>query len=156
MTDVDVLRAEVAALREELGRLRTQLATEVRTRKVVVVGPDGFERIELNALADTGEVVVNGRTEAEPSVIIGAGEENDPCDAYLMLKAGEHLLTTITAQGSDGLDPPFARMLMTYYASEEDAGTDRLHELMLDHGGLDLFAKHGVARHALFLPQRWE
>lgn len=79
--DVRALRGEVALLRQELAELRKSLAQEVRTRRLVVVEKDGFERIEARADGDSGSIVVQARDNSWAS--IGAadlGSENK-CEA---------------------------------------------------------------------------
>jgi hypothetical protein len=47
----------IARLQEELARLRRQVETEVRTRRVVIVDERGADRIRLSASAESGCVV---------------------------------------------------------------------------------------------------
>lgn len=54
------LVAEVARLVEDLAEMRAAQATEVRTRRLVVVDEDGFERVELSTLTTSGSVTVHG------------------------------------------------------------------------------------------------
>jgi hypothetical protein len=51
----------LAALQAEVAALRAELHREIRTRRVVVVEEDGFERIVLSADGSHGEVVVAAR-----------------------------------------------------------------------------------------------
>lgn len=55
------LEAEIAEMRRELEALRQQLASEVRTRRLVVVDESGFERIVGETGDDWGQVSVYGR-----------------------------------------------------------------------------------------------
>jgi hypothetical protein len=75
------LEAQIAGLRAELAQLRNGLATELVTRRVSIVGPDGFERIQLHAGVDWAEVGVYGRAPdgtLDPACVwIHAGEENE-------------------------------------------------------------------------------
>jgi len=52
----------VHELRAELDALRAHLAEGVTTRRLAVVGPDGFERIHLTAEGAHAHVVVRART----------------------------------------------------------------------------------------------
>jgi len=70
----------VGALSAELADLRTSLASEVRTRRVVVVEEDGFERIILGARDRFGHVTVVSRTPPGASTIAELFA-NDPVDA---------------------------------------------------------------------------
>jgi hypothetical protein len=70
----------VGALATELAELRTSMAREIRSRRVVVVEADGFERIVLGAREQYGHVAVLSRapTGASTSAELFA---HDPVDA---------------------------------------------------------------------------
>ena len=79
------LTEEVRPLREELAALRRELADEVRTRRVVVVEPDGFERVILYAEETHGGITLGGRSERGRSTALDihvddAEEDADPED----------------------------------------------------------------------------
>lgn len=60
--DSSELAGEIDRLRTELAALRIELTSEVRTRRVVIVEGDGFERVVLGARGEFGHVTVNGRS----------------------------------------------------------------------------------------------
>lgn len=68
-TGGDILHVEdrLAALQAEVAALRDELRHEIRTRRVVVVEEDGFERIVLGADDSHGEVVVAARPSRDQS-----------------------------------------------------------------------------------------
>jgi hypothetical protein len=55
------LRDELRLLREELAGLRSDVAAEVRTRRLVVVDSQGFERLVAEGGDDHGFLAVRGR-----------------------------------------------------------------------------------------------
>lgn len=61
-SETQKLRDEVAQLRQKVAELVEQMATEVRTRRLVVVEEDGFERIVAGASGAHGELAVHTRT----------------------------------------------------------------------------------------------
>ena len=83
----------VQCLRDEVAGLRDGIAREVRTERVVVVEPGGFERIELTARARFGHVTVRGRT---PDGASSCAElfATDPVDGD-----GAHVGVALTAAG---------------------------------------------------------
>lgn len=54
----------IAGLRREVAALRAELAEEVRTRSVVVVDADGYERVRLRAETTYASVSVNSRSDS--------------------------------------------------------------------------------------------
>jgi hypothetical protein len=60
---VRALASRVEHLARELTALQEELRRELRTGRVVVVEPDGFERIVLAARDRYGQITVYGRTE---------------------------------------------------------------------------------------------
>lgn len=75
-TELAELRGEIDALRRQMAALVEQVSTEVRTRRLVVVEEDGFERIVAEANGDSGEVKVQSRTATEDTTNVSmfAGE----------------------------------------------------------------------------------
>lgn len=69
-TEVELSRlcGEVALLRQELADLRKSIAQEVRTRRLVVVEADGFERIDASADGKSGSIVVQARDKSWASI----------------------------------------------------------------------------------------
>lgn len=67
-TLLEQLAQEVLALRAELAGLREQLATEVRTRRLVVEHESGFESIVAVADHDAAQISVVARTDPETFV----------------------------------------------------------------------------------------
>lgn len=57
------LTREVRSLHDELSALRDALATEVRTRRIVVVEADGFERCIVDAAGTHAVITLAGRSE---------------------------------------------------------------------------------------------
>jgi hypothetical protein len=66
-SDLDHLRNEVRRLEAELADLRTELAVELRTSRVVVVAPDGRDRIRLETATDHGSIMVLARSDGVDS-----------------------------------------------------------------------------------------
>lgn len=75
------LVTEVARLVEDLAEMRAAQATEVRTRRLVVVDQDGFERVELSTLPTSGSVTVHGNP---------GGEVGDERYVRLLVEEGAH------------------------------------------------------------------
>lgn len=77
---------------------------EVRTRRLVVVGPDGFERITLTAEEGSGEVRVMARPDPgavlkDPAaeVTIYAGEETVPSEASVRVYRDTEVVGALTS-----------------------------------------------------------
>ena len=62
-----VTAEQLAVVQQEVAALRAELRTEVRTRRVVVIEDDGFERIVLSADESHGEIVVAARPSEDRS-----------------------------------------------------------------------------------------
>jgi hypothetical protein len=77
---LDEVRARVTELDDRLGRLQAELTEEVRSRRVVVVGDDGFPRVEITARGAFGHVSVHGRTQGPSSTCVELFA-NDPADS---------------------------------------------------------------------------
>ena len=88
---IEGLTEEVAELRAALDELRTQLAGEVRTRRLVVVGPDGFERITAEADEWNGTVTV-ASTRKGMHVELSVSEEEPAARADVYLSAGGNVV----------------------------------------------------------------
>ncbi len=65
---VDELRHTVDALRQELADLRQQLTTEVRTHRLVVIGPDGSKRITTSCRDHSTSLRVEIVSTTDPGV----------------------------------------------------------------------------------------
>jgi hypothetical protein len=83
---------ELDQLRQEVAALRAAISTEIRTRRVTVVEPDGFERIVLEAQGRFGSIAVRTRSKAAPTEAGLFG--NDPIDGD-----GSHVGIALTDQG---------------------------------------------------------
>lgn len=59
---LDALDAAISDVAARLARLRGTLAGEIRTRRLVVAEPDGFERVVAEATGGLGAVLVRTRT----------------------------------------------------------------------------------------------
>lgn len=59
---LDALDAAIGDVAARLARLRGALAGEIRTRRLVVAEPDGFERVVAEATGGLGAVLVRTRT----------------------------------------------------------------------------------------------
>ncbi len=90
---VEVLSEEITHLRAAVDEIRLGLSTEVRTRSVVVVDHDGFERIVMASRADHGAVSVYGRSAPGGSTCAELFA-NDPIDGD-----GAHAGVSITDSG---------------------------------------------------------
>src|SRR5882762_4519852 len=77
---IDALTDRVRQLTEELLELRRSSDREVRTRRLVVVEEDGFERIVAEGGGRFGQVTVYGRTPDGRSTCVELFV-NDPVDA---------------------------------------------------------------------------
>lgn len=107
------LRAEVTELRTMLTALTDQLATEVRTRRLVVVGPDGYERIIADAWDTGASVIVHGRGETidPPAVTIHVGEGSDgdatgPMATIMVTPRDGHTTGEVVLDGSGPVPAP--------------------------------------------------
>jgi hypothetical protein len=58
---LDEIEAALGSMRDELAALRRALGEELRTRRLVVVEDDGFERVVISARGAFGYVAVCGR-----------------------------------------------------------------------------------------------
>jgi hypothetical protein len=87
-TLLEQLAQEVLALRSELASLREQLATEVRTRRLVVEHESGFESIVAEARSETAQVKVAARTDPDTWTSIHANEEDGDVFTGLHLSGG--------------------------------------------------------------------
>ncbi len=61
VTGTDSVEVRLAAVEQLLGELIEHLSDEVKTRRLVVVEDDGFERVVLAAAGRHGEVMVAAR-----------------------------------------------------------------------------------------------
>ena len=81
-----LLLDRVGQLEQMINGLRDDLFGEVMTQRLVVVGPDGFERVVAEARDDIGSVSVKSRKEMRISLI--ADEQECEGSAQLYLSAG--------------------------------------------------------------------
>jgi hypothetical protein len=88
---LDELAAEVDDLRIELVELRHRLLDEVRTRRLVVVSDDAFERVVADAFPSHGGVEVRSRGPAGSTTVAGLfavdADEGDPANIGLALSS---------------------------------------------------------------------
>ena len=76
------LQEAVGALQRQVRALETRLKgmrSEVRTRRVVVATPDGFERVVLSAGAHHGAVRVSARVTASVALCAEDGSTDELC-----------------------------------------------------------------------------
>ena len=160
-SQVAALRAELEQLRQQLvtlawrverdrdaaggdvDDLRSQLATEVRTRRLVVVGPDGFERVVAEAREDIGLVSVVSRKEMRISLV--ADEQGAEGSAQLYLSAGGNGAGSFSVvesgeyitgpEGESQIDPDTLEYV-TQLRIEPDSSDPRFHDITLDREGL--------------------
>ena len=90
----------IAVLEAAVAELQASLAREVRTRRVVVVDRDGFERVVIGAPDGFGHVTVRARTRADGSTCVELFA-NDPADGDgaevgVALSAGGELVATLS------------------------------------------------------------
>lgn len=147
VSEVAELRAEIAALREQIiDEARTsaewvddfeaQLATEVRTRRLVVVDANGFERVvaETSARADSGSLTVASPKDVSVTVI--AAEQCEDAFAQVYLSGGGNTAATFEVREDGDRDEPDS----LYYRSEltliPDDGDPRFHPVTLGREGL--------------------
>ncbi len=122
-TLLEELAREVLALRAELADLRQQLATEVRTRRLVVVGENGFESIVASVTDDTADVLVRCQGELGTHATLHANDHHPGSSfAGVYLSGGGNIVGNFDVHqaGDDGagnfpgdIDPDSA----TYSAS---------------------------------------
>lgn len=137
-----VVALDVAVLRAELRELRQDLSTEVRTRRLVVVGPDGFERITADAGADVGSLRVQSPRGLHVALV--ADEQSGDGTAQLYLSGGgngagsfavtEDGVPVVDAEGNRSIEPD-----SLYYAAELAvlaSADERFHDVCLNREGL--------------------
>ena len=122
---------DVDAARGDVDDLRSQIGAEVRTRRVVVVGPDGFERITAEAHIDTGEVLVRNRKDMHVALV--ADESDTRGFAEVFLSGGGNGVGRfgLTEQGA----PDFLEYdaSLGIYSAQNDP---RFHDVSIDREGL--------------------
>jgi hypothetical protein len=103
-TLLEQLAQEVLALRSELASLREQLATEVRTRRLVVVDATGFERIVGETLPDSASFEVLCRDDQETAARMYASDESVGAEAGVALSGGGSIVGELSVRqsGDDG------------------------------------------------------
>ncbi len=83
-----IIEARFAALAAEVAELREQMATEVRTRRLVVVDEGGFEAIVAEAKGDVAKVVVTCRDDTEVWSSLSADGQGGEFSSGLYLSGG--------------------------------------------------------------------
>lgn len=123
--EVAELRAELAELRAELAELRAELATEVVTRRLVVVDERGRERIYTTVRPGSAELVVEHPQKggAGPRVTMtasGGGLERAAVNVWTRDEVGVMIESSVNEEGIDaevaisgpaGVDDPATRYL---------------------------------------------
>lgn len=96
-TEEDPTMTTIAELERRIEELEARLATEVRTRRIVVVDDDDVERITAGTHSPThcGEVflTLSGRDVGDVSLLIDEGSQ--PASAGLIVGAYEHNLVDL-------------------------------------------------------------
>ncbi len=86
---IDALEHAIDDLRQQVSDLCSGLEAEVRTRRIVVMSGDGFERVVVDALDDHGHVEVRSRgtVDRTTSALLFAEDasDGDPCQVGLAL-----------------------------------------------------------------------
>lgn len=112
------LQQQVASLRNDLAALRASLATEVRTRRLVVEEEDGFERIVAEGRGTHGKVEVHARPVDEArafegailgedaSVTLAGIDEEVAPTARVYFTAGGNVCGLLGTHGSDETEGP--------------------------------------------------
>lgn len=137
------MAAAVSSLRAELAELRRQLATEVRTRRLVVIDPKGFERVVAETTDDYGAVsvvspegchvsLVADEQSAEPSAELFLSGGGNGAGRFGVIGYGEYV---VNEQGHHRVDPETAdwRASVTIHAPQRD---ERFRDVGLDCEGL--------------------
>jgi hypothetical protein len=95
---VELLEAALSAMREE-----------VRTRRVVVEAPDGYERVVINALDEWGEITVQAKSSTDDGygtlAKLYAGEGDGFSASFVLYGAGKPYLSADVTE----LEPDDAR-----------------------------------------------
>ena len=87
--DRDDIVERLEAVERLLGKMIERTATELRTRRLVVIEDDGFERVVIDALGSHGEVTVTARGGSSGSTAVDLfahdASEGDGASAGLAL-----------------------------------------------------------------------
>jgi hypothetical protein len=98
-TEIGRLAERLDTLSSELAELRASLLREIRSRRVVVVGHDGFERIVLGADERFGHVTVVSRTATASStgaeLFANDAIDAEPANVGLALVDGGDVVSTL-------------------------------------------------------------
>ncbi len=100
----DALVNRVAMLEAEVEALKTQLATEVRTRRLVVVNGAGEERIVASTYAHVAEFMVGRVGEGDLSAHVrleASDDDEDDHGAAIVLNAGGEARAFARVDGRD-------------------------------------------------------
>lgn len=97
--EIGRLAERLDTLSSELAELRASLLREVRSRRVVVVEHDGFERIVLGASERFGHVTVVSRTAIDSStgveLFANDAVDAEPANVGLALVDGGDVVSTL-------------------------------------------------------------
>jgi hypothetical protein len=93
VAELERVAAEVAAVREELRDLQARQVESVRTRSLVVVDADGFERVVIAGRGRHGHLTMNARAPEGRSVCAELFA-NDPAEG-----AGAHVGVALSVAG---------------------------------------------------------
>ena len=118
---LDALDAAIGEVAARLARLRHTLAGEVRTRRIVVTEPDGFERIVAEATGGVGAVTVRTRTITAGTVGVEVFAADpvggDPAHVGVALLDGGDVVAAIDLQAG--------RPAMVWRTGEDEPLADR-------------------------------
>lgn len=121
--DRDTTEVRLAVLEEELLTLRRSLVEEVRTRRLVVVTEDGFERVVAESAEESGGVRVycrGGEEGHDARTYVELFAEQEPLSAGLHLTGGGNghgSLAVWTTEGRSGAEQwpaPFVAVLAVH------------------------------------------
>ena len=114
---LDALDAAIGDVAARLARLRGTLAGEIRTRRLVVAEPDGFERVVAEATGGVGAVTVRTRTTGPGTVgveVFAADPAGgDPAHVGVALLDGGDVVAAIDLQSG--------RPAMVWLAADDEA-----------------------------------
>jgi hypothetical protein len=101
---VDGLEQRYNKLEERVAGLEYALeymaSTDVTTRRLVVIGPDGFERVVIDANEHNGGVTVHSK-EGDCNAHMGATEEVHGGDAHVSVSGSDQVLAMMTVNKRD-------------------------------------------------------
>ncbi len=127
-----IIEARFSALSAELAELREQIAGEVRTRRLVVVGPDGFERVVAEARSDCGSVRVDSPSGVHVALVADEMMEGE-ASAQVYLSAGGDGVGHFGVTEAGEVD---AMEYLTSLDITVESDDPRFHDVSLDRDGL--------------------